>query len=146
MDEKILEVLGRIEARQQEICRSQDKMFYGLLAVIAAQIGVKMLSTDPLLYVATTLAAVGLVLTLGAIFNGLGHCLNSGRSLTLTGWLLTVFLVMVAVVQIAVFLRDVGGDWITVVSPRIVYFLRCVMNSALLVFVWRLWGSPRLFK
>ncbi len=139
--QRVCEALGRIEARQDALCKSQDKMFYGLLGVIAALIGVKMLGTDPFLYVATALAAVGVFLGLGLINTAMR--VGGDSRLSKAGWALVIFLACAILVQVGVFLRDLNMAGVT---PRVIYIGRSAMNGALIYFIWRLWQEPKLFK
>ncbi len=141
---KVFEKLGGLEAKLDAISKTQDKMFYGLLGVIAAQIGVKMLSTDPFLYIATALAALGLAFTAGVVIGAIRNVRHfKNLRLTTTGLLCLIFLIGVALVQIGVFMRDVGGNF---VSPRVVYILRIAMNTAWVLFILWLWKETRIFR
>lgn len=134
----VYQILGRIESKQHAMCQSQDKMFYGLLGIIAAQIGVKILGTDPLLYVVISISALALALASGIIVNTFRRRGPVGR----IGWTLIAFLVSTSLLEIVAFLRDAH---IGTISAQEIYILRIIAGVFLLLLIWFMWDNPHIF-
>ncbi len=137
---QIMNCLGKIEAKLESLDKSQSRVTYALLGIIAAQIGVKILGTDPLLDVVTALALFGATLLFGCLIAGIRIVTNGKRPLTKTGLWFTIVVAFLVGTQMAVYFRDLG-----LLNLRIVYCLRIVQNLAIIMFGWHLLHSSRLF-
>ncbi len=131
--------LGMILSSVQSIEVQNSRTVWALIGVIAAQIGVKVLGTDPLLDIATTLAILGSFLLLGCLVAGLR--LHHKRKVTRTGLWLIFVVVCIMSVQIAVYFRDLGF-----LNPRIIYCIRIVQNLVIVLFAWNLMRNARIFN
>ncbi len=137
----IMLCLGKIEGRLTEMASHGSRQTYALIGVIAAQIGVKVLGTDPFLDIATFLALLGAVLLLGCLVAGVRLIKNGRNRVTRTGLWLTILVCCIILVQMGVYFRDLG-----IITPRVIYILRIVQNGVTIMFAWNLMHNARIFK
>lgn len=137
---EIMKCLGMLLGKVDSMERSQGRVTYALIGVIAAQIGVKVLGSDPLLDIATALGLFGCVLLLGCLISGLRIIMNGKRQVTKTGFWLTIMIGFIAVTQIAVYLRD-----ISILDAKIIYIIRIIQNLSVVIFAWYLMHHAEIF-
>lgn len=146
MDEKdnqseIMKCLGTIIGRLDSMDRNQSRVTYALIGIIAAQIGVKVLGTDPLLDIATVLALFGCVMILGCLITGIRVIRNGRRKMTRSGLWLAIVVGFIIIVQMAVYLRELG-----ILSVRAIYIIRIFQNFAIVMLAWNLMRSAEIFS
>lgn len=137
----VMQCLGRIEGRLNELSTHSSRQTFALIGVIAAQIGVKVLGTDPMLDIATALSLIGAVLLIGCLAFAFRRIKYNHQKLTTTGWWLTVFVILATITQIGVYFRDLGF-----VNAQIIYAIRIVQNFTIIGFAWALMGQGRLWQ
>ncbi len=132
--------LGMILAKVESLENNSSKTTYLLIGIIAAQIGVKVLGTDPLLDIATALAFIGGFLLLGTLMFAWKRIRVDHKKLSKTGWWLSAFVLFALATQIMVYFRDLG-----ILEPRVIYTVRIVQNLTIIGFAWTLMGQGRLW-
>jgi hypothetical protein len=137
---EILKCLGMILGKIDSIEKSNSRTVYALIGVIAAQIGVKVLGTDPFLDIATALAFFGCALLLGFLITGIRLIKNGKRHMTGTGLWLATLVVSIILTQACVYFRDLGC-----LEPRVIYVVRIVQNLVMIVFAWKLMNNADIF-
>jgi hypothetical protein len=137
---QIMKCLGTIEAKIESTEKQSFKITLALIGVIAAQIGVKVLGTPPLLDIATALAAIGAILLLGTVITGSKLIRLKNRRLSPTGRWLTIMMGTLILTQILVYFRDMGS-----LSPDVIYIARIMQNFAIIIFGWKVLGKPEIF-
>jgi hypothetical protein len=135
-----MKCLGQIMGKIDAIEKSNSRTIYALIGVIAAQIGVKVLGTDPLLDIATALALFGCALLLGFLITGIRLIKNGKRRMTGTGKWLAILVVSIISTQICVYFRDLGC-----LEPRIIYAVRIMQNLVMIIFAWKLMNNADIF-
>lgn len=134
----ISERLGSILAKVESMEKQQFRITLTLIGVIAAQIGVKILGTDPLLDIATALALIGITLLVGGVWLGI-RMHNAGTHLTKSGWWLMAFMLIVGITQATLYCRDLG-----LMGARWVYMVRILQNLAMIGMAWSLIMETRI--
>ncbi len=137
---KVMLLLGEMKGKLESMEKHQNRDFFALLGIIAAQIGVKVLGSDPLLDAATALALLGCALIIGALTVGLRMMKTGDRVITTTGKWFTVVIFFILIMQFLVYFGDLG-----MLPPRFIYVVRIVQNISILVFAWNLMREFRLF-
>jgi uncharacterized membrane protein HdeD (DUF308 family) len=135
------EIRGGLNTASAESAKRSDRQSLALIGVILAMVGVKVLGTDPLLDIATTLAIIGTVLLFGSLVAGVQFIRTGKRRVTMTGRWLTVVVGCLIITQIAVYFRDLG-----ILDARIVYLIRSVQNLCILMFGWKLIHHSEIFE
>jgi hypothetical protein len=136
----IMVCLGEIKGTLQAQEKANTRTTLALIGLIAAQIGVKILGTPILLDIATALSFVGITLMIGVLW--IGWRLRKARmKLTKTGYTLSVMMVLITLVQISVYFRELGF----IITPDIVYALRIFQNAAIIAFVWQLFMDAHIY-
>lgn len=125
-------LLGKIERSLAGLEKQSTRITLALIGVVAAQIGIKVLGTPPLLDIATAISIIGAVLMFGAVFMGLKFTRIARQKFSLTGIALIVMMGLIFAVQTMVYFRDLG-----VFSPNVIYAVRIPQNLAILFFAWR---------
>ncbi len=138
---EIMKCLGMIMGKVDSMEKAQSRVTYALIGVIAAQIGVKIIGSDPLLDIATALAFLGCVLILGCMITGLQLVKAKRRELTSTGLWLLIVMGFIILTQIAVYFRELG-----LLSTKAVYIIRIFQNGAIIMLGWNILHSVLLFK
>ena len=133
--------LGLILASVQSIETQNSRVVWALLGIIAAQIGVKILGSDPLLDIATAFGLIGCVLVIGAIRVAVQWQRRSAWQLTTTGFWLTVMMGFIMVTQLAVYLRDID-----ILEPRVIYIIRIAQNISITTFAWCLMKEGQIWR
>ncbi len=128
----IMTCLGQLTGKLDQMEKSQSRITFALIGVIAAQIGVKVLGTPILLDIATTLAIIGIIILFGALIVGI-RIHKSNSSLSKTGWSLVIMMALIAITQIGVYFRELGY-----LSVNVIYIVRIIQNIAILAFAWQL--------
>ena len=141
-------LLGGIKSSVDDLCKQSSRITLALIGVIAAQIGVKVLGTPPLLDIATTLGIVGIVLLLGALTLGWRVVGVSNKKLTGTGRWLASMMAAILITQVFVYFRDLRTEMlisdpesgflklISFITPNFLYGVRIVQNVIMLSFAW----------
>lgn len=131
--------LGRIEGCMGQLEKAQSRTTLALIGVIAAQIGVKVLGTPPLLDIVTALGIFGAVLIAGVLFFG-WRWYRANIRLTKSGWALAIMMFAITVTQITVYFRDLG-----VLSANAIYCVRIFQNLTIAVFAWNIFSERHLY-
>lgn len=137
----IMQCLGRIEGRLNELSNHSSRQTFALIGVIAAQIGVKVLGTDPLLDVATVVGIVGCFLILGFLVAGIRMIRSKKFKMTQSGVWLLITMLFVFSTQVAVYFRDLGS-----LDARIIYVIRIFQNASIVMLGWNLMKNANIVK
>jgi len=132
--------LGSILAKVESLNSSMMKMNYALIGLIAAMIGIKVLGTDPLLDIATTIQIIASFLSIGVVILVFKKNKN-GTYITSTGWWFLIFIILIVVNTGLVYFSD-----IMILDPRVVYVNRILFSIALGIFAWKMISNPSLTK